>query len=112
MNDPPQVHFTHENRRLRETRADTPVLLLEEPQWCNAELCPSIADGHAKKQLTLRAAFDALVAGGVKNLHYRKGDDLFGTDGECTVDGVHPTDLGMLRCADALEPDLRRILGR
>jgi len=30
---------------------------------------------------------------------------------ETTVDGGHPTDLGFLRMADALEPRFREILG-
>ncbi len=47
----------------------------------------------------------------MKNLHYLNGDDLIGADGEATVDGSHPTDLGMVRFADAFEPALRNILG-
>ena len=44
------------------------------------------------------------------NLHYRKGDDLCGPDGESTVDGSHPNDLGMMRHAEALEADFRKLL--
>jgi hypothetical protein len=36
------------------------------------------------------------------------GDALLGRDGDDTVDGTHPTDLGFLRMADALEPAVRR----
>jgi hypothetical protein len=46
----------------------------------------------------------------VENVQFRKGDDLLGSDGEATVDGSHPTDLGMMRYAQALEPDLRKLL--
>jgi lysophospholipase L1-like esterase len=35
---------------------------------------------------------------------------VIGSDGEATVDGSHPTDLGMVRYADALEPDLKKLL--
>ncbi|MGQ9807029.1 MAG: SGNH/GDSL hydrolase family protein [Armatimonadota bacterium] len=41
-----------------------------------------------------------------------EGRTLLGEDCEDTVDGVHPTDLGFHRLADALEPAIRKALGR
>jgi hypothetical protein len=38
------------------------------------------------------------------------GESLLGSDGEATVDGTHPTDLGFDRMADAFAPVLRRVL--
>jgi hypothetical protein len=35
---------------------------------------------------------------------------LFGSDGEATVDAVHPTDLGFMRIAGILEPAIRPLL--
>ena len=58
----------------------------------------------------MRAAYDSLLAEGVKRLHYLTGTGLLGDDGEATVDGSHPTDLGMKRYADAYEKALRPIL--
>jgi lysophospholipase L1-like esterase len=46
----------------------------------------------------------------MKGLHLVRGDDLIGPDGEGTVDGCHPTDLGMMRQAEALAPVLKRVL--
>jgi hypothetical protein len=43
-------------------------------------------------------------------LYYLAGDGLLGGDGEDTVDGSHPTDLGFLRQANAFEAALRPIL--
>jgi len=44
-------------------------------------------------------------------IHFVDGTDLLGPDyDECTVDGIHPTDLGFLRMAGALAPEIRRIL--
>ncbi|HVN78895.1 MAG TPA: SGNH/GDSL hydrolase family protein [Terriglobia bacterium] len=43
-------------------------------------------------------------------MFYLQGDRLLGQDGEATVDGTHPTDLGFLRMADAMEPTLREAL--
>ena len=49
-------------------------------------------------------------AGGDKKLIYVSAKGLLGADTEGTVDGTHPTDLGFLRMADAIEPGLRRAL--
>jgi lysophospholipase L1-like esterase len=46
----------------------------------------------------------------VTGVHFWGGEDLIGNDGEATVDGSHPTDLGMVRYADAIEPVLRKVL--
>jgi lysophospholipase L1-like esterase len=95
---------------LREKRPDMPILLLEPRLLCAAPFIAENRETHAKKCAELRRAYDNLTSAGVKHLHYRKGDDVIGSDGEGTVDGSHPTDLGMVRYADALEPDLRKIL--
>ncbi|MBM3496221.1 MAG: lysophospholipase, partial [Armatimonadetes bacterium] len=47
---------------------------------------------------------------GFSGLHLVPGARLVGGDGEGTVDGVHPNDLGMMRQAEALEPALKRAL--
>jgi len=43
-------------------------------------------------------------------LFYVRGEKLLGDDGEATVDGTHPTDLGFVGRADAIEPVLKRAL--
>jgi hypothetical protein len=45
-------------------------------------------------------------------LSYMEGDLLLGQDGEGTVDSSHPTDLGFVQQADALEAPLRFYLGK
>lgn len=95
---------------LRKRHADTPILILEERPWTDAALLQNRQADHEKRNASLREAFDKLQAAGVKNLHFRKCDDVIGTDDEGTVDGSHPTDLGMMRYANALEPDLRKLL--
>jgi lysophospholipase L1-like esterase len=95
---------------IREKRLSTPILMLDERTIETAPLVPTIASAHRKKSEALKQAYDNLVAAGVKELHVRKGDDVLGNDGEGTVDGSHPTDLGMMRYADAIEPDIRKLL--
>lgn len=47
----------------------------------------------------------ALIASGPVD-----GEQLLGDDGEAATDGSHPSDLGMVRYADAYEPALRALL--
>ena len=39
-----------------------------------------------------------------------QGSDRLSDDGEMFVDGIHLTDLGMMRWANLLEPMLRRMM--
>ena len=95
---------------IREKLPSTPILLLDERTIESAPLVPTTATAHRKKSEALKQAYDNLIAAGVKDLHVRKGDDVLGNDQEGTVDGSHPTDLGMMRYADAIEPDIRKLL--
>ena len=95
---------------LRDAHPKTPILLLDERTWETAPLMPNVAKLHAEKSAALTQAYDALIAENVQNLTFRKADDVLGVDGEATVDGSHPNDLGMMRYAEALEPDLRKLL--
>ena len=97
-------------RRLRQARPSTPIVLVEARIFPNAIVLPDrVADQTASHRI-LRSVFDKLTGEGMKGLHYLKGDGLLGADGEATVDGSHPTDLGMMRYADAYEPVLRKVL--
>lgn len=49
-----------------------------------------------------RELYARLASEGFTNIIYIRGDSLLGQDGEGTVDGVHLTDLGFLRYAEAL----------
>ena len=51
-----------------------------------------------------------MLSAGIQHLHYLPGEQLLGADGEDTVDGSHPTDLGFMRHADAFEPVLKPLL--
>jgi hypothetical protein len=66
--------------------------------------------GHDERHKNLREAYDRLIASGIQNLYYLEGNALLGSDGDATVDGSHPSDLGMVRYADAYEKVLRFIL--
>jgi lysophospholipase L1-like esterase len=97
-------------RRLRQARPQPPVVLVESPDDPRAAFSPPVAERMRARRAALRAAYGNLTAAGIGNLHYVEGAPLFGADGEATLDGVHPSDVGFLRMADALEPLLRRLL--
>ena len=88
----------------------TPIVLIENVRYSHAFLNPVENGDILQKRSELQRAFQALQMDGAKNLHYVYGDALYGSDGEAAVDGVHATDVGFLRQADALEPLLRQLL--
>ena len=98
-------------RQLRQARPDTPILLVEDRTYTNAPFRPSAQQRHATSRAALKQAYANLQKAGVDKLFYLEGDVLLGDDGEAATDGSHPSDLGMVRYADAYEPVLREILG-
>jgi len=97
-------------RQLRAARPAAPIVLVEDRTYANTWLVPEHRQRHAGSRAALRAAYERLKAAGVAGLFYIAGEGLLGADGEDTVDASHPTDLGMLRMADAMEPVLRPLL--
>lgn len=95
---------------IRKARPTTPILLVEDRTNANAALVPGTLKRHEDKRKALRTAYEKLVKDGDKHLHYLKGDRLIGDDGEATVDGSHPTDLGFVRYADAFQDAIAPLL--
>lgn len=96
--------------RLRELHPDTPIVLCENITYQGAWFSAGTGR-HNDKNVALQAEYQELRDASVKNLYYLPGDTFLGNDMEATVDGTHPTDLGFMRQADALEPILREALG-
>ena len=99
-------------RTLRQAHPDTPILLVEDRTYANAFIIPGTRARNDTSRAAHMAAYERLLAAGVTGLHYLAGEDLLGNDGEGTVDGSHPTDLGFVRQADAMEKALRPLVGR
>ena len=97
-------------RRLRAARPDTPIVMVEDRTYGAAWLVERYRDRHAGSRAAYREAYRNLRTSGVKHLTYLKGEDLVGTDDEALTDGSHPSDLGMVRYADAYTRVLRRVL--
>lgn len=97
-------------RRLRAARPGTPIVMVEDRTYGAAWLVERYRDRHAGSRAAYRKAYRNLLTSGVKRLFYLKGDDLLGGDDEAATDGSHPSDLGMVRYADAYTRVLRRVL--
>jgi lysophospholipase L1-like esterase len=97
-------------RTLRKARPSAPIVLIEDRTYANTWLLPDRRERHTAARAALKAAYDKLQAEGVEGLYYVEGEHLLGDDDEATTDSSHPSDLGMMRMADALEPVLRAIL--
>jgi lysophospholipase L1-like esterase len=95
---------------LRASHPSMPILLVGQRKEPNLIFLPQMLKDRLQQDSALRNEYEILLNEGITNLHYRGGEDVIGSDGEGTVDGSHPNDLGMTRYADVLEPDLRKLL--
>lgn len=97
-------------RMLRAAHPETPILLVEHFVPQDGYLIRSRRAGAARKNRAYQKAYQRLSREGVKGLRFVPGERLLGDDGEATVDGTHPTDLGFLRIARVLRPVLAQAL--
>jgi poly-D-alanine transfer protein DltD len=63
-----------------------------------------------KQNQEIRKTWERLKKEGVKNIYYLESARLMGNDHEATIDGIHLTDLGFTRFADAILPLIRKAL--
>jgi len=91
-------------KKLRQTHPNTPILLAEDSSFQN--ISPT------GKGRVLRASLEKLKADGVQHLFFLSSQGMLGVDGEGTVDGCHPNDLGMMRMADSFVQALKPIVAK
>lgn len=89
-------------KKLRQAHPDTPILLVEDSSFNN--ITPT------EKGRILRVIHEQLKAEGIKQLYFIANEGMLGDDGEGTVDGCHPNDLGMMRQAAIFIKELAPIL--
>jgi hypothetical protein len=96
--------------RLRQARPSVPILLVEDRSYSNASVIPGLRQRNAESRAALRRVLEQLKSQGVTGIHYLAGDKLLGDDGEGTVDGSHPTDLGFARQAEVMRAAIAPLL--
>jgi lysophospholipase L1-like esterase len=97
--------------RLTRLRPETPILIVDARKLAGAPVIKERDDLFYAKQNEAKKVYEKIVQTR-KNIHYLPGDNLLGTDGEGTVDGSHPSDLGMMRMTESLLPIMEKILQR
>jgi len=96
---------------LREKHSLTPILVMSKIRYAD-----ETEGSFAYNQLISNRNFQKELVEerklkGDKNIYFLDGSTILGEDYfECTVDGVHPSDLGSFRIADALLPVIKNIL--
>ncbi len=97
-------------RIIRDAFPDVPVIFVEDPTFPHTRFDLKMLEEVTSKNEAQLALYKKLKKAGEKKLYYVSTDGLIGDDGEATVDGVHFTDLGMMRYADKMLPVMRKAL--
>lgn len=97
-------------RALRKAHPKTPIVLVENVIYTNIQFSEQRQTAVKEKNAALKAAYEKLRKEGDRDLYYVPATNLYGSDGEATVDGTHPTDLGFLRMAETIAPVLKPLL--
>ena len=106
--NPEYLRATHKKlyETIREKHPDIPYLMLSRPDFDNDE-----PDSLLRRDVI--ADTDRFArANGDRNVYFIDGASIYRGEHEweCTVDNVHPNDLGNARIADAITATLRRAL--
>lgn len=96
-------------RQIRSIKQNIPVLLTEHAGFTDGDMYPEKKESYLAVNKVMKNAFDQLKAEGIKNIYLLKSEVL-NQDTDSMVDGIHPTDLGMLRYANAYEKTIRKII--
>lgn len=97
-------------RIIRDAHPDVPVIFVEDPEFTHCYFDLKIREEVRKKNISQRKLYEKLKGQGEKRLYYVSSKGMIGDDAEATVDGIHFTDLGMMRYASHLLPVIRKAL--
>lgn len=104
-----EPRLTHAVRTLRAKHPKVPIVLVESIHYGGGWFNAQPQRRHTNSSAALRGVYERFAREDPL-LFYIEGKGLLGDDGEATVDGSHPTDLGFLRIAGHMEPVLRQAL--
>ena len=99
-------------RIYRSAHPVTPILVVSRIPYAHDLHDPVYIEAREERKAFQQALVKELRAKGDRHIFFFDGSTLLGGKDffECTVDGVHPTDLGFLRMARGLEPTLKTLL--
>lgn len=94
-------------RELHTIKPQTPIILVEDRSYTHPNLTGEII--HNTRRVALKAAYQKLKKE-IRKIDYVEGELLLGSDNEATVDGSHPSDLGMYRYFSVLKAPISKAL--
>lgn len=97
-------------RILRDKYPKVPVIFVEDPTYPHSRFDNRMREEVLSRNAAQKALFKKLKKAGEKKIYYLSTEGMIGDDGEATVDGVHFTDLGMMRYTDHILPVLKKAL--
>ena len=97
-------------RIIRGKHPDTPIIFIEDPIFPHTFYDEKVAKEVRRKNDTLKEIFNCLKKINEKNIILISSKNMLGEDGEATVDGIHFTDLGMMRYADLVCPVIKKAI--
>lgn len=98
---------------LREKHPDTPILIMSKIRYASASDASSSYYEAIKLRNFQKDFVNDRIYSGDKNIYFLDGLTVLGDEYyECAVDGVHPSDLGSQRIADAMLPVINKILSK
>lgn len=99
-------------RILRARHPEVPILVVSRIRNAGDRFYEERRELNNSRRLVQIENVEQRRAEGDRNIHFVDGSKLLGEDydRECTVDGVHPTDLGFMRMAQSLAPKIRPLL--
>lgn len=99
---------THEDffKFIRAKNPELPIIIISRPDF---KFCAEESD---KRREVIKKTYENAISAGDKNIRFIDGETLFGdTDWDlCSVDKVHPNDLGHFRMAEVIKKTLKEVL--
>jgi lysophospholipase L1-like esterase len=96
---------------LRRAHPYVPILAVSRIPFAGEVFSADARHGREERRDLQRQVVESLRDQGDRLVFFKDGQELLGLDfDECTVDGSHPTDLGFMQMANALEPVLKALL--
>ncbi len=95
----------------RKKHPDIPILVISRPLYALDRFDEELNKERIERFTIQRETVEYFNQQGYNNIYFYSGENLLGEDyEECTVDGIHPTDLGFIKIANALEPIIKKII--
>ncbi len=98
---------THEPffQRIRKKNPDIPVIIMTRP-------AVKYTEEEKQRREVVKTTYENAVKNGDKNVYFIDGETFYGIEERfrCTLDNIHPNDIGMIKMANTIEPILADIL--